>query len=127
MALSMSLMTHSQPAPALLYQHVKEPGDCTVATRVHSSIPYGDSGLLIVVGMWRIGLRSLLLLYVCCSYGCLLRDATYRLSIPWLKRQRTSQLAAYVIFAYGCASQRITNVKLKIVYSHHKVPSRAVC
>ena len=48
MALSMSLMTHSQPAPALLYQHVKEPGDCTVATRVHSFIPYGDSGLLIL-------------------------------------------------------------------------------
>ena len=30
----------------LLYQYVKDLGGCTVATRVHSSIPYGVSGLL---------------------------------------------------------------------------------
>ena len=34
----------------LLYQHVKDPGGCTVASRVHLYIPYGVSGLLLLWG-----------------------------------------------------------------------------
>ena len=92
MALSMSLMTHSQPAPALLYQHVKEPGDCTVATRVHSSIPYGEIGSPYCVGT--DGLEPPLIL------ARSLPGAPFAGCSSQVK-QRTSQLAAYVIFAYG--------------------------
>ena len=50
----------------LLYQHVKDHGGCTVATRVHSSIPYGI-GAPKLVGKWGIEPRSCTVLLVRCS------------------------------------------------------------
>ena len=39
--MSLRAMPTARSLRFLLYQHVKDPGGCTVASRVHSYIPYG--------------------------------------------------------------------------------------
>ena len=56
----------------LLYQHVKDPGGCTVATRVHSYIPYGIGAPKLVGNR---GLEPLSLRVMPASPASLITDA----------------------------------------------------